>query len=294
MEQGEVVGRFLRPADQDTAEAVQPGVRTLDNPASRLCSDVALGPGLLATAAQMQGKGECLGQGSRLVIVEALVEAEMLRTATARPGPLDGDRFQGLAHQLVVIAVRAIDDGTERHAAAISGARAFDPALSAICWIGAGFFPHPAALSPSPHPMPATSSRCRPGHHRPAGLHARTPRTRRPESIPENAGAPRRTSRYLSPSARSTGIPSAARRRSRPSPRGPAHADCGSPTGAWAEVAAAFPSRPTMRPASANHHRERAASSSSVHPSPCLRYGQPQSHCLPGWVLSRIHSPYAP
>src|SRR3978361_1585257 len=131
MEQGEVVGRFLRPADQDASEAVQPGVRTLTEPASRLCSDVALGRGLLATAAQMQGKGECLGQGSRLVIVEALVETEMLRTTAARPGPLDGDRFQGLVHQLVVIAVRAVDNSAKRHAASISKQRALDPALSA-------------------------------------------------------------------------------------------------------------------------------------------------------------------
>ena len=39
---------------------------------------MTFGMGLLAAGAQMQGEAELLGQGARLVIVEALVEAEVL------------------------------------------------------------------------------------------------------------------------------------------------------------------------------------------------------------------------
>src|SRR5512132_841616 len=89
VEQREIVGWLLGPADQDRAEPVQPGMGALHYPAPRLGSGMTLGPDLLATRAQVQGEAERRGQGARLVIVEALIQAEVLRPTTGRFGPLD-------------------------------------------------------------------------------------------------------------------------------------------------------------------------------------------------------------
>src|SRR3954470_3221287 len=86
VEEREVIGRLLGPTDQDAAEAVEPGVCSLDHPAACFGSGMTLGLGLLAAGAQMQGEAERRGQGTRLVIVEALVEAEVLWPAAGRLG----------------------------------------------------------------------------------------------------------------------------------------------------------------------------------------------------------------
>src|SRR5215210_7173807 len=282
VEHGEVVGGLFVPADQDGAEAVQPGVRALHHPAPGFGSRAALGADLLAAGAQVQGEAELLGQGARLVVVEALVEAEVLRAATRRPGASDRDRAEGSAHQLVVIAVRPVDRRPERDAAAVGEQRTLDPALAPVGGVGAGFSPRRAGPCPSPRPAPATSSRSRTARRRPAALRARTPRTPRPPSIPGSAGAPRRTSRVSSPATRSIGSPCATRRRWRPSPPGPAPAGCGSRAGAWAAPAGAAPSWSRARPAGANRRPGRADwSFSAQFPSP-HRSGDRARQRLPG------------
>src|SRR5918997_234071 len=239
-------------------------MRALHHPAPRPGAGAALGPDLLAARAQVQGEAELLGQGARLVVVEALVEAEVLRAAARRPGPPDRDGLEGGAHQLVVVAVGPADRRPEGHAAAVGQHRALHPALAPVRRVGAGFSPRPGALCPSPRPAPATSNRCREGSRRPAAPRARTPRTPRRGSSPGSAGGPRTTSRCPSLSGRSTGTPSAARRRWRPSRSGPAPAGCGSPAGASAAVAAAAPSSPTARPAAASRHPGCAVSSAAA------------------------------
>src|SRR3954447_8237491 len=173
VKQGEVVGGFLGPADQDGTEAVEPGMGTLDDPAPRFGLDMALGPGFLAAAAQMQREAEFLGQSARLVIVEPLVETEMLWAVRGWLGPGYRKGFEGLAHQLVVVAIGAVDHHPEGHAAPISQQRALDPALAPIGRIGAGFFPHRAAPCPSPRPAPAMSTQCLAARHRPTAPRAR-------------------------------------------------------------------------------------------------------------------------
>ena len=87
----------------------------------------------------------------------------------------------------------------------------------------------------------------------------------------------------------STDTPSAARRRSHPSPPDPAHADYGSLTGASAVPAAAALSWPIARPAAANRHPEHAASWSSVKSfSPSQIDGRPLRTFLLGYALSSI------
>jgi hypothetical protein len=62
VEQGEVIGRLLGPADQDGAAAVEPGVGALHHPAPRLGTGVTLGSGFLASAAQVKREAEFRGK----------------------------------------------------------------------------------------------------------------------------------------------------------------------------------------------------------------------------------------
>ena len=178
----------------------------------------------------------------------------------------------GGAHQLVVVAVGAVDDNAERHAAAVSQHGALDPALGSVCWIWPGFPPHRGAPCPLPHPAPAMSSRCRSCRRRPEVPCARTLRTPQPRLIPGSGDAPMRKSRFRSPAALSTGIRSAIRRRSRPSPPGPARAGYGSRAYAAVVAEEASPSSSTTRQEAASRHRGQAASwSSELLSSPSFR-----------------------
>ena len=107
----------------------------------------------------------------------------------------DRDGFEGLAHQLVVVAVGPVDHRPKGHAAAVGQQRALDPALAAVGRIAAGFFPTQRRLahrSVQRQPPPVNALQRR---HRPAVPRARTPRTHPPPAIPGSAGGPRRTSR---------------------------------------------------------------------------------------------------
>src|SRR5919199_759467 len=231
----------------------------------------------------MQGEAELVGQGTRLVIVDPFVEAEMLGLMAGRLGAPHRDGGEGLTHQLMVVAVGPVDHRPERDAAGIGQQRTLDPALAPIRGIAAGFSPHPAALCPSPRPAPARSSQCPAGRHRPVDPCARTSRTLRPSPIPESADAPRKRNRSWSPSAHSTGTPSAARKRSRPSPPGPAPAGYGSRAGVGAGAVAEAPSAPTAHPAGASHHPEPFLPSSSARSfSASIIDGDPPRLCLPG------------
>jgi hypothetical protein len=176
-------------------------------PAPCLGSGAPLGPDLLATSAQVQREPELACQCARLVIVEALVEAEVRKGTARRLGLLIGVASSVGRISLVVVAVRALDHCTQRDAASVGQHRALDPALAGIRWIGPGFLPRPAAPCLWRRRVRANSSRCPAACHRPAIPCARTPGTPRPLSIPESAGAPRKTSRASSPAAHSTGSP---------------------------------------------------------------------------------------
>src|SRR5690242_7995162 len=119
VEQCEVVDRLLGPADQDGAEPMEPGVCALHHPAPRLGPGVTLGLDLLTTRAQVQGEAELRSERTRLVVVEALVEAEVLRPLPRWSWAPDRDGLQRRAHQLVVVAVGPVDGRPERDAAAV-------------------------------------------------------------------------------------------------------------------------------------------------------------------------------
>ena len=95
LQQGEVVLGFLRPADQERAVAVEPGVTGLDDPASGAPSrSAAFQFELVAAAADVR---RVAATGGKLVdpgVGVAAVEAERLRTLGGRLGPIDRDRVE--------------------------------------------------------------------------------------------------------------------------------------------------------------------------------------------------------
>lgn len=95
LEQGEVVLRFLRPADQEGAVAVEPGVTGLDDPAAGLPS--RRGPfelDLLTAAAEVGCVAATLREFVDPRVAVAAVEAEALRLLGGRLGPQDRDRVE--------------------------------------------------------------------------------------------------------------------------------------------------------------------------------------------------------
>jgi len=60
VEHGKVVSGLLVPSDQDAAEAVEPGMGSLHDPAACRFASLALTRDLLAAGAQMQGEPEGL------------------------------------------------------------------------------------------------------------------------------------------------------------------------------------------------------------------------------------------
>jgi hypothetical protein len=104
VEHGEVgVGAFL-PADEDAAEAVEPGVGALDHPAAGPEASLALDLlRLVAAAADVRGEGELRGEFVDLGKVVAAVEAQSLRPLACRLGTLDRDRLDRGAAELEVV-----------------------------------------------------------------------------------------------------------------------------------------------------------------------------------------------
>ena len=96
LEEREVVLGFLRPAGQEGTVAVEPGVAGLDDPAAGApAGDAELEPDLFAAAADVRRVLPCAHKLTDDRIVEAAVEAQMLRSPFARLGPLDRDRVEG-------------------------------------------------------------------------------------------------------------------------------------------------------------------------------------------------------
>jgi hypothetical protein len=123
-------------------------VGALDHPAARLESGLALDRlRLFATRANMRGEPELLRELPDLLVVVALVEAELLRVAPRRFGLLYGNALDGFPGELEVIAVGAIDREAERDAGGVRQDGTLRSLLGAVRRIRAGFFPLRAAPS---------------------------------------------------------------------------------------------------------------------------------------------------
>jgi hypothetical protein len=97
------VGAFL-PAGEDAAEAIEPGVCALDDPAA--CAEAGLALDrlcFLAAATDVGGERKLLGELANLLVVVGGVETEPLRNLRRRLGPLDRDALERVAGELVVV-----------------------------------------------------------------------------------------------------------------------------------------------------------------------------------------------
>ena len=165
MEHGEVgVGAFL-PADEDAAEAVEPGVGALDDPAAGAEAGLAFDRlRFFAAAADVGGERELLGEVADLVVVVGGVEAQPLRPLPGRLGPFDRDRLDRLPGELVVVQVRARRRDPDRDALALGEEAPFRPFLALSVGLGPVLAPPSGALPIAPsiashsHSIPNCSS----------------------------------------------------------------------------------------------------------------------------------------
>jgi hypothetical protein len=95
LEQGEVVLGFLRPADQERAVAVEPGVAGLDDPAAGAPSRAAaLQLELVAATSDVGGVATAGRERLNPWVGVAAVEAETVRMLAGRLGSIDRDRVE--------------------------------------------------------------------------------------------------------------------------------------------------------------------------------------------------------
>jgi hypothetical protein len=95
LEQREVVGGFLRPADQERAVAVEPGVTGLDDPAARAPAGcAALVADFVGAAADVRPEAVLGDKLADPRVVVAAVETESLWLLWCRLGPRDRDRVE--------------------------------------------------------------------------------------------------------------------------------------------------------------------------------------------------------
>jgi len=118
------------PADEKTPEAIDPAVRSLDDPAPGLAVDTA-DHGRLTAATNVRNDPALTNSILATSIVIALVEAEMLRpTGAARTS--HNNRVEGVRHHPHVGDVRPGCHNGDRHAIGVRQKMAFDARFCAI------------------------------------------------------------------------------------------------------------------------------------------------------------------
>jgi len=148
------VGAFL-PTGEDAAEAIQPGVGALDDPATSAEAGLAFDRvRFFAAAADVGGEAERGCELAYLVVVVAAVEAEPLWPLPGRRRSLDRDRLDRLAGQLEVVAVRAGRADPDRDALALGEERSFRPFLALSVGFGPVCSPPSGALPRAVHRQP--------------------------------------------------------------------------------------------------------------------------------------------
>jgi hypothetical protein len=165
VEHGEVgVGAFL-PAGEDAAEAVEPGVGALDDPAAGTEAGLALDRlCLVGAGADVGGERELGSELVHLAVVIAAVEAEALRRFGCRGWPRDRDRFDRGAGKLEVVQVRARRRDPDRDALTLGEERPFRPFLALSVGFGPVSSPPNGALPSAPsiashsHSIPCLAS----------------------------------------------------------------------------------------------------------------------------------------
>jgi hypothetical protein len=151
LEQGEVVFVFLRPADQDAAVAVEPGVGGLDDPAAGApARDAEFVGDLFAAGADVRREPGADDEVAAFAVVVGLVETEPLRRLRSWRRALDRDRVERRLQQLVVVAVGAVVCQPDRDPAALAENRTFRPFFALSVGFGPVLGPPSGALVIAP------------------------------------------------------------------------------------------------------------------------------------------------
>jgi len=146
-----VVVGLLRPADEQAAEAVEPGVGALDDPAAGSEAGLALERFLLLAARTDVGaEAERASELVDLGVVVALVQADALRIVVAGVRSLDQDALEGRAEELEVVDVGARDLEPDRDAPAFAEKRSFRPFFALSVGFGPVAAPPSGALPIAP------------------------------------------------------------------------------------------------------------------------------------------------
>jgi hypothetical protein len=146
-----VVAVFLRPADQDPAVAVEPGVGRFDDPASGAPSrDVELVGDLFAAGTDVWRELVFDNEFVALGVVVGLVETEALWRLGGRLGSLDRDRVERRLQELVVVAVGTVVCQPDRDPCALAENRTFRPFFARSVGFGPVFGPPSGALVIAP------------------------------------------------------------------------------------------------------------------------------------------------
>ena len=146
-----MVAVFLRPADQDPAVAVEPGVGRFDDPASGApARDVELVGDLFAAGTDVRRERVVDDELVALAVVVGLVKAEALWRLGSRLWPLDRDRVERRLQELVVVAVGAVVCQPDRDPCSLAENRTFRPFFALSVGFGPVFGPPSGALLIAP------------------------------------------------------------------------------------------------------------------------------------------------
>ena len=165
MEHREVGVGALLPADEDAAEAIEPGVGALDDPAAGSEAGLTLERlRLFAAAADVGSEGELFGELANLAVVVGSIETQPVWSLPGRLGPFDRDRLDRLPGELVVVQIRACRRDPERDALTLGEERSLRPFLALSVGFGPVSSPPKGALPSAPsiashsHSIPCLAS----------------------------------------------------------------------------------------------------------------------------------------
>jgi hypothetical protein len=151
LEEREVVLGFLRPADEDAAVAVEPGMARFDDPAAGLPVGVAgLEVDLFAAGADVRRELVVVDDDAAVGVVERLVQAQPLRRFPGRLRTLDRDRVEGGLQEEVIVAVGALVVEPDRDALRLGEDRSLRPFFALSVGFAPVFAPPSGALVIAP------------------------------------------------------------------------------------------------------------------------------------------------
>ena len=151
LEEREVVLGFLRPADQEGAVAVEPGVAGFDDPAARSpAGHVSFQPQFFTARTDVRAVVAGDNELADAPEVVASVEAQPLRAPRCRLWSRYRDRVERRGQQLHVVAVGTVMRQPDRDPSCLAQKRTFRPLLALSVGFGPVFGPPSGAFPIAP------------------------------------------------------------------------------------------------------------------------------------------------